>query len=249
MCLILIAWKTHPDYPLVVAANRDEFYSRPSALAASWKEAPHVFGGRDLEAGGTWLGITSTKRFAAVTNFRDPAQALGSRSRGKLTEDFLLSTETPENYVNTIDGALFSGFNLFAGDTKNLYYTSNRGGQTKKLPPGIYGISNHLLDTPWPKLSLAKERFIEALNTIPEEAPFFTLLADSTTAPDEQLPSTGVALDWERKLSAVFIHSPGYGTRASTLLLCGSNGSATFIERSFDETGEKGEARLIIPAP
>ena len=103
--------------------------------------------------------------------------------------------------------------------------------------------------TPWPKLSLAKERFIEALNAIPEEAPFFTLLADSTIAPDEQLPSTGVALDWERKLSAVFIHSPGYGTRASTLLLCRSNGSATFIERSFDETGDKGEARLIIPAP
>lgn len=247
MCLILIAWKAKPDYPLVVAANRDEFYRRPSAPAASWEEAPHVFGGRDLEAGGTWLGITHTGRFAAVTNFRDPAQPLGSRSRGLLTQDFLLGTNSPENYVNFIDGALFSGFNLLVGDMENLYYTSNRAAQARKLPPGIYGISNHLLDTPWPKLTLAKSRFTQALEELPEEAPFFALLLDRTIAPDEQLPSTGVSLEWERILCPAFIHSPGYGTRASTLLLCNSDGSAALIEQSFDETGKNGEVRLTIP--
>lgn len=247
MCLILVAWQVLPDYPLVVAANRDEFFARPTAEAAAWDDAPQVFAGRDLEAGGTWLGVTSTGRFAAVTNVREPGRPAGLRSRGHLTRDFLLGEDSAASYVAGFDGAAFSGFNLLLCDGREFWYCSNRQQPPRALPPGIYGVSNHLLDTPWPKLAASKQRFADALNHLPAEGGFFDLLADTEIVPDVNLPATGVPLEWERRLSAVFVRSPDYGTRASTLLLQQRDGSASLVERSFgpDET-MLGEVRLNV---
>ena len=147
MCLIVVGWRVHPDYPLVVAANRDEFYARPTASLARWPDAPEVIGGLDLEAGGTWLGITATGRFAAVTNVREPGMAKGARSRGALTRSFLTAESTAEEYASKLDGAQYSGFNLLLSDGNTLVYCSNRDGNPRPLAPGIYGLSNHLLDT------------------------------------------------------------------------------------------------------
>ena len=234
MCLILVAWLAHPDYPLVVAANRDEFYARPTVAAARWADAPHVIAGRDLEAGGTWLGVTDSGRFAAVTNVREPAKPKGSQSRGGLTRDFLTGTRVARDCAARCTDDAFSGFNLLVADGETLCYRSNRDGPARELPPGIYGVSNHLLDTPWPKLATAKARFAQALRHLPDEQPFFDLLADDEIVPDEHLPATGVSLEWERRLSAVFVRSPDYGTRASTLLLRSGAGCGVLVERSFD---------------
>lgn len=251
MCLILVAWKVHPDYPLIVAANRDEFFARPSAAAAAWPEAPMVHGGRDLEAGGTWLAVTSGGRFAAVTNVREAQAQQGLRSRGFLTRDFLLGDSTAADYVRqleTTEMQSFAGFNLLVSDGDELCYLSNRGGMATRLTPGIYGVSNHLLDTPWPKLESAKRRFSAALSYPDQASPFFALLADDEIVPDSHLPATGVPLAWERLLSAVFVRSPEYGTRASTLLRMRQDRSSTLIERNFAADGLLlEEIELLIP--
>lgn len=238
MCLILIAWQVHPDYPLVVAANRDEFFARPSAAAAFWPEAPQVLAGRDLEAGGTWLGATRDQRFAALTNYREGGQPVSdARSRGALVADFLTGDSSPAAYLALLaaHSAGYNGFNLFVADEQRLAYYANRGNaQPRGLGPGIYGLSNHLLDTPWPKLATAKARFARALAELPEQAPFFELLADQEIVADSQLPETGVPLEWERILSAIFVRSQHYGTRASTLLTRHRQGLTTLVERSFD---------------
>lgn len=244
MCLILVAWQVHPDYPLVVAANRDEFHARPTAVAARWSDAPQVVAGRDLEAGGTWLGVTDAGRFAAVTNVREPGKPKGPRSRGQLTQEFLTGQASPGDFAAGIVDEAFSGFNLLVADARTLCYRSNRDGAPRALPAGIYGVSNHLLDTPWPKLTTAKARFAGALEHLPVEAPFFDLLADDEIVPDDDLPATGVSLEWERRLSAVFVRSPGYGTRASTLLMRRSDGAGLLVERSFGAGGATGETRL-----
>ncbi len=245
MCLILVAWQAHLDYPLVVAANRDEFRARPTAVAAPWPDAPQVVGGRDLMAGGTWLGVTKQGRFAAVTNVREPGAPTGRRSRGELAQTFLTGTSTPQAYVATIEYADYAGFNLLVADAGTLFYCSNRDHAARVLPAGIYGLSNHLLDTPWPKLATAKARFTEALTRLPDEAALFDLLADDGIVADSDLPATGVALEWERTLSAVFVRSPEYGTRASTVLLRDRAGTGVLIERSFGELpGVTGEVRL-----
>ena len=236
MCLILLAWQTHPDYPLVVAANRDEFFVRPSAPAAFWTEAPDILAGRDLQAGGTWLGVTRGRRFAALTNFRDGGkQGSDAPSRGALVADFLAGECDPEAYLEVLSkrGADYNGFNLFVGDDRRLGYYSNREPGPRWLAPGIYGLSNHLLDTPWPKLSATKAAFADALAQLPESTPFLQLLADQDIVADAQLPETGVPLEWERILSAVFVTSPDYGTRASTLLTMERTGRVTLLERSF----------------
>lgn len=247
MCLILVAWRQHAEFPLVVAANRDEYFARPTAAAAAWSDHPQVFGGRDLEAGGTWLGVTSTGRFAAVTNVREPGKTAGARSRGQLTGNFLTGTASAADYVAAIDRDSFSGFNVLLCDGRELWYASNRDAAPRKLLPGIYGVSNHLLDTPWPKLASSKQRFARALAGLPDEQGFFQLLADEEIVPDEYLPATGVPLEWERRLSAVFVRAPGYGTRASTLLVQREDGNGTLIERSFGpEAVALGEVRLEL---
>ena len=246
MCLILLAYESHPACRLVLAANRDEFYARPTRRASFWEDAPGVLGGRDLTHGGTWIGVTLGGRVAAVTNFRDPArQRADAPSRGRLVSDFLLCTEAPRQYLERLaDGAdSYNGFNLFVGDARGLYYFSNRDDAgPRELTPGVYGLSNHLLDTPWPKVERGKQALSEVLKGdehAPDAEPLFMVLAESERAPDEKLPDTGVGLELERMLSPLFIRSAEYGTRSSAVVLFEREGRVTFVERSFD-TGAGG---------
>lgn len=248
MCLIVLGWRAHADFPLLVAANRDEFYARPTAFAERWPASPQIIGGRDLEAGGTWLGITDSGRFAAVTNVREPGMSKGRRSRGDLTRDFLLSEISAEDYVKGLEMSDFSGFNLFVSDGSVLYYCSNRHALPERLSPGIYGVSNHLLDTPWPKLVTARDAFADALGALPDETAFFSLLANREQVEDARLPKTGVALEWERLLSAIFVQSEDYGTRASTVVKIGADGSASLHERSFGPRGAELQSSMISTA-
>lgn len=236
MCLILIAWQTRIDVPLLVAANRDEFFARPTAPAVYWQDAPQILAGRDLEAGGTWLGITRNGRFAALTNFRDPQRQLpDKRSRGELVASFLGGTSSPADYAHEIarDADRYNGFNLLIADRRELRYVSNAGGVAAALAPGVYGLSNHLLDTPWPKVARARSELAASLAAMPQTEPLFAMLRDESIAPDEHLPRTGVSLEWERLLSAAFVQSPDYGTRCSTVLTLSSSGEVDFEERSF----------------
>lgn len=243
MCLILLAWKAHPRFPLVVAANRDEFFARPTAAAGFWKESPAVLAGRDLQAGGTWMGYTRDGRFAALTNFRDPAQMRkDAESRGGLVAGFLAGGEFPADYIARIapGAARYNGFNLLVADRDDLAWYSNVGGERRMLAPGIYGVSNHLLDTPWPKLQAAKSALARALDALPEDDALFDLLRDDGIHPDEALPRTGVSLEWERVLSSAFVKAPGYGTRSSTVLLADGNGRVVFDEQTWLPGGAPG---------
>ena len=248
MCLIVVGWHGHVDYPLVVAANRDEFYARPTADATVWPDAPNVFGGIDLEAGGTWLGITRNGRFAAVTNVREPGIAKGRVSRGMLTRDFLLSGAPAIDYAQGLDGRDYSGFNLLLSDGETLVYCSNRDGEPRRLSPGVYGLSNHLLDSPWPKLLAARQRFAAALPALPDESALFALLADDTIVADAELPQTGVSLEWERRLSAIFVKSENYGTRASTVAWQRRDGTVQLHEQRFGPDGQPLQSSLISTA-
>lgn len=246
MCLIVVGWRVHDQYPLIVAANRDEFYARPTAALARWPDTPQLIAGRDLEAGGTWLGVTDSGRFAAVTNVREPGMAKGEKSRGELTRDFLQGNAAAPSYAEAIDGSSYSGFNLLLSDGEQLVYRSNRDGAPRVLAPGIYGMSNHLLDTPWPKLVQARARFADGLAALPDEAALFKLLADKALADDANLPNTGVPLDWERLLSAVFVRSETYGTRASTVLWQNAAGGGIRIhEQSFGPYGRPLQSSVI----
>jgi len=225
MCLILINWKSLENTPLVVAANRDEVMSRRTRPAAFWPDAPDVLAGRDLlhgPHGGTWLGITRAGRFAALTNYRDPALTRDDLlSRGELVANFLRGTLRPEDYLVTLreSAARYNPYNLVFGDSDSLWYYSNVSDAGHALPPGIYGLSNHLLDTPWPKVARAKSALREALAALPWREPLFDLLRDDTPAPDHALPRTGVSLEWERLLSSAFIRGASYCTRSSTVVV------------------------------
>jgi uncharacterized protein with NRDE domain len=238
MCFIVFAYKVHPSYRFIAAANRDEYYERPTSPVAFWEDAPQVLAGRDLKEGGTWMGITRAGKFAAITNFRDPmALKTGSPSRGKLVIDFLTGSESAASYVNKISrqAQKYNGFNLICNDQKDLFVYSNRG-EIEKLEAGIYGLSNHLLDSPWPKVIKGKRALSAAMNKKGSdlEAVLFKILSDRKMAPDHKLPSTGVELEWERVLSSIFIESPGYGTRSSTVLLIGKNQRVKLVEKVFD---------------
>ncbi|NYE60204.1 uncharacterized protein with NRDE domain [Duganella sp. 1224] len=243
MCLIVFAWQVVPAVPLIAAANRDEFYQRATAPAAPWPEHPQVYAGRDLQAGGSWMGITQPgadggpSRFAAITNIRAPsAHKDDAPSRGHLVADYLAGNMTPQEYVATIrpTAGRYNGFNLILGDRDTLIWYSNKGDGDPRngqpLEPGIYGLSNALLDAPWPKVLKTKAQFASLLCLgAPEEA-FFEMLSDTTQAPDLRLPETGVPLELERVLSAVRIESPGYGTRTSTVVKLYANAPATLHE-------------------
>jgi uncharacterized protein with NRDE domain len=238
MCLIVLAYRSHPDYGLIVGANRDEFYERPTAPASFWEDAPQVLAGRDLRGGGTWLGITREGRFAAVTNYRDSSSArAGAPSRGLLVSEFLKGRSHPAAYLRALAAVAdqYNGFSLFVGDSRALYYYSNREGRIRHLAPGLYGLSNHLLDTPWPKVERSKQALAALIrqNTARLPEAILGFLADRAQAADVLLPDTGVGLERERALSPLFISTPIYGTRSSTVLLVGNNGEVTFYERSF----------------
>ncbi|HEV7815641.1 MAG TPA: NRDE family protein [Janthinobacterium sp.] len=246
MCLIVFAWQVIPQVPLIAAANRDEFYARAAAPAANWSEHPQVYAGRDLQAGGSWMGITrgldgdiaaSGSRFAAITNIRSPDdRRADAPSRGALVADYLAGDMTPQEYIARIGpgSEVYNGFNLVLGDRSTLIWFSNRGqGDARNgqpLAPGIYGLSNALLDAPWPKVLKTKAQFASLLcQGAPDEA-YFEMLSDTTRAPDSRLPETGVPLDLERILSAVCIESPGYGTRSSTVVKLYANGPGELHE-------------------
>ncbi|WP_020652405.1 NRDE family protein [Massilia niastensis] len=230
MCLIVFAWQVVPGVPVIAVANRDEFYDRPAAPAASWPDHPHVIAGRDLQGGGSWMGVSLTgangPRFAALTNIRAPGERrLDAPSRGALVADFLKADLDAAAYVAKLaaEPDLYNGYNLVLGDRDTLYWYSNRGGgdprNGRPLEPGrIYGISNGLLDASWPKVLRTKAQFASLLcQGAPEDA-YFEMLADTTRAPDLRLPETGVPIEVERMLSPVCIESPGYGTRTSTVV-------------------------------
>jgi uncharacterized protein with NRDE domain len=237
MCLILFAYKVHPKYKLMVAANRDEFYQRPTAPVHYWEDVPEILAGRDLEKMGTWMGITKSGRFAALTNYRDPKEVTeGKRSRGELVADALQYKGDIREYMQSLVNKkdLYPGYNLLAGDGDELYYYSNVGQELIKVAPGIYGVSNHLLNTEWPKVQAGKEGVAAILNSEQEDfvEPLLTLLQKADQAPDEKLPQTGVSLEWERMLSPMFIKSVGYGTRSSTVLLMEEK-EIHYVERVF----------------
>jgi uncharacterized protein with NRDE domain len=250
MCLLVLAWKHHPRYRLILAGNRDEFHDRPAAPLSWWQDDPRILGGRDLKAGGTWLGVARSGRFGVVTNYRDlMAPVENAPSRGQLVPRFLTGATSPKEFLDDLRGAAprYSGFNLLVGGTRALYYFSNRGGNAPTaLSPGVYGLSNHLLDTPWPKLARTRERF-SALLTQPEVSPedLFTMLGDREQANGSDLPSTGLPEDWERVVSAPFIVNERYGTRCSSVLLVERTGRTILQERRFDAAGiQSGNSRF-----
>ncbi|MGE6820757.1 NRDE family protein [Pseudomonas soli] len=248
MCLIVFAWRPGTARPLIVAANRDEFYARPTQALGAWEDAPGVHAGRDLEAGGTWLGVGPNGRFAALTNIRDPRQPLGPRSRGELVAAYLQGELGVETYLDRVASrsGQYSGFNLLVGDDQRLGYLHAREPAPRLLEPGVYGLSNAGLDTPWPKLLKARSGLEGVLeNADPQQ--LLTLLGDAQPAPEGELPETGVGLATERLLSSVFIASQNYGTRASTVLIVDDQGRRRMIERSFGPFGgHLGEVSLEI---
>ena len=240
MCLIFVAWRAHPDYPLVVAANRDEFFARPAAEAGWWPDAPSVFAGRDLEAGGTWLGLGRDGRFAGLTNFRDPLRNRdGTPSRGALVADFLRGRESTAEALARLqfEGPRYNAFNLLVSDGDSLGIYESASGSARLLEPGLHALSNHLLDTPWPKVTAGKSRLARALRALPDDTPLCELLRDDRPAPDAELPRTGVSLAWERMLSSAFIRAPGYGTRCSTVVTRDRHGWTHVTESSWDAVG------------
>lgn len=255
MCLILVAWQAHPDYALVVAANRDEFYTRPAQAVHWWTDAPQVLAGRDMAdvigEPGTWMGVTGSGRFAALTNYRAPSEKrTDARSRGELVDRFLRGETDPETYLRDLarNCGAYNGFNLLAGDLRELWWFSNRSpsGQPERLSPGLYGLSNALLDTPWPKVrsrvgALAETLAADTGAPGASAEPYLELLADERQAAGFELPQTGVSPEWEKLLSSAFIRSPSYGTRASTVLRVRHDGRFDLSERSFDADGRIGE--------
>lgn len=239
MCLILLAWRSHPQHKLLVAANRDEFYARPAAPAHFWNDAPHILAGRDLQQGGSWLGMTRRGRFAAITNVRNPDAALGSLSRGLLVRNFLDSNATPEDFLQQLQHSLpdYSPFNLLLGDGEHLYY-GNSTGHSRQLQPGIYGLSNASLDTPWPKVVEGKRVLLGLMTTGVGEDKLFQLLADRQQADENELPDTGISRELEKLLSSRFIHFDTYGTRCSTVITHSHDGEIRFLERQFDQNGQ-----------
>lgn len=242
MCLIVFANNFHKDYKLIFAANRDEFYNRPTGQAGFWSDHPDLLAGKDMQAGGTWMGITKQGRFAAITNFRDLKNHKDDApSRGNITLDFLINDIHPEDYYYKLKTDLrsFNGFNLILGSINELYYFSNKIDGIKKIVSGVYGISNALLNTPWQKVEKSKqylEKLIDQQEIHPGEV--LNILKDTTIAKDDELPDTGVGLELERLLSPVFIKTVKYGTRCSTVVMVDKEDNVKFVERSyFDDIG------------
>jgi len=253
MCLITLAWRAHARHPLVVASNRDEWRDRPAEPAHWWPDHPDLLAGRDLQAGGTWMGITRNGRFAAVTNFRDPSdRRTTARSRGGLVTEYLLGDAEPGAWLADLmhHAGEYNGFNLVLGDGESLWYFGSREGLARPIPPGVHGLSNHLLDEPWPKVvraCAAMQAAIEVEDPVPA---LFDALSDREGAPDASLPATGVGLAWERRLAAALITGADYGTRASTVVVFSNDGSVCFEERTrADDGGVTNVAveRFVLP--
>jgi uncharacterized protein with NRDE domain len=256
MCLLVLAWEAHPRYRLVVAANRDEFHERPTAPAAKWPPPDDIIAGRDLRAGGTWLAMDRARRFGVITNFRELQRPdPNAPSRGSLIPNYLRGQGGPEQYLAKLEPRArdYSGFNLLLADGESLWYASNRAEPfARPLPPGVYGLSNERLDTPWPKLRRVRRRFDPWLASAKEgsKEELFAILADTTQAGvDEQLPKTGLSPEWEQLLSSPFVLNEGYGTRCSTVVLLERTGVMSLSERRFNPEGlAVGETEFVLRA-
>jgi len=260
MCLLVLAWRSHPRHRLVVAANRDEFHERPAAELAPWPDIPGVIGGRDLQAMGAWLAVDAQRRFGSVTNFREFGRSRRSApSRGGLIPGYLAARRAPGEYLQQLetDAPGYAGFNLLTADRDSLWYASNRADQfSRSLPPGIYGLSNEFLDTPWPKLVRVRARLATLLEPAASSdhnrlfADLFAALADREPAPPQALPPPGdLSPEWARKLSAPFVLDPRYGTRCSTILTISYDDELAIAERRFDAAGlATGESEYVLNA-
>lgn len=277
MCLIVFSYREHARFPFIFAGNRDEFHARPASPARFWDAYPHLLAGRDLQAGGTWLGVTLDGRFATVTNYREPARHVPeARSRGELVTDFLVEAEEPESYLAPLrmQAHRYGGFNLILGTVEALYYYSNRGmsmdgveretgapesesgshprgrppeDEPVAIRPGLHGLSNERLDTPWPKVRRAKALFRDIVDKgDPTPESLLELLSDTVQPPDRDLPSgDGLDAAWERALSSIFISGEVYGTRASTVVLLRRDGKLTFTERTYGAGGLAGSTETF----
>ena len=248
MCLILFAWQQHADYPLIAIANRDEYYARASRDAHWWEDAD-IFAGRDLEAGGTWLGVNRRGHFAAVTNVREPGgMQPGSRTRGELTRNFLAGSDDAETYLQKLApwDQDYAGFNLLLGDSSGLWFYSNREQKIQPVKTGVYGVSNGCFDEPWPKLKSGRAELSNQLDGTIKHALLMEILTDHRTAEDHELPDTGVELDVERLLSSRFIRSADYGTRASSVVTIDQASRIEFSEQNYPDAEHRGELRYEI---
>lgn len=256
MCCLFLALDQHPALPLIIAANRDEYYQRPTLGAQFWEGMPQMLAGRDLEQDGTWLGVTRDGRFGAVTNFRDTNKAVnGARSRGHLVKDFLLSEDCPDEYVTRVaaQSHLYNGFSLMVGSTAQVMYYSNRGRGPQRLISGLYGLSNHLLDTAWPKIVKGKAELKRLLRTPsgPSTDDLLQLLEDHTVAGEEHRPTTDLELDQELD-SRIFVRGEAFGTRCSTVIRLNVEGVLEFKERTFFNHSSRPttvEYQLQLPCP
>jgi uncharacterized protein with NRDE domain len=253
MCLLTFACRQHPQFPLIFAGNRDEFHRRPTAPATFWLDAPGIIGGRDLEAGGSWLGATLGGRFAVVTNYREQEpKPTNARSRGELVAGFLRIQCRPLDFIDRLGNTKkdYAGFNLLCADRDELCYVSNRGGRAGVLAPGVYGLSNELLDTPWPKVARARAALERLLDEgLPTAEALLDLLADRTPALESASSGDGLEPELARRLSAIFVAHPEYGTRCSTVVFVGADGLIHFVERSFAADATPRETRAFTVAP
>lgn len=252
MCLIALAIEQSAEYPLILAGNRDEFHGRPTLPADWWPDRPDILGGRDLQAGGTWLALHRKGRFATVTNYRDaepPSTAF--RSRGHLVTDFLESELAPDEFLETVDGDRYSGFNLLVGDERKVAYLSNRGGDAASLSAGVYGLSNALLDGTWDKVERTKRGLADLLDRhAVNETTVLRLLDDRERGPVEEVDATSLGFSLAHAVTAPFIVTPEYGTRCSTVVLLDRKGCWRIIERRFDASGSRtGESRFSFTTP
>ncbi|SHG18925.1 NRDE family protein [Ornithinibacillus halophilus] len=239
MCLINFQFHDHPQYKLIVAANRDEFYKRPTASAHFWEDEPVILAGRDLQQMGTWLGVTKQGRFAALTNFRHPDHmGTGGKSRGEIVKNYLSEDLSTEEYITQLRSSKedFVGYNVLVGSPEELFYYNNVEDTITKIEPGTYGLSNHFLNTPWPKVVKGTQNlknYTKDTSKV-DEAKLFELLLDAEESAEEELPNTGIGRELEKKLSPLFIKLPDYGTRCSTVLTIDYKNNLTFVERNYE---------------
>ena len=250
MCLIIFSFRQNSKYPLIIAANRDEFFKRETKTLDLWEKNPDIIAGKDLQSGGTWMGINKkTKQFAAITNYRDPSNFKeNAKSRGIIVSSFLENKINPDDFIKSLQPEKdnYNGFNLIAGNKDEIYYYSNISNHPEKLEPGIHGLSNHFLNTDWPKVKKSKQELEKAFNSedIIEES--IKALVDDNIFPDKELPETGMGLEWERLLSPVFVKSEIYGTRASSVLIFDKNNKINFRENAWLEKSITKKTEFIL---
>jgi len=256
MCLLFFSYRTTPGYKLVIAANRDEFLQRPTAPLGFIDQDKQILAGLDLQGGGTWLGLNRDGKFGALTNYREGGKQIeNGPTRGEILSSYLSSPITAVDFLDVLGkkSLQYNGFNLILGDGDDLFYFTNQRRGYTLLEPGFYGLSNHFLDTPWPKLSRGKDllrpEMVDTDQVLPER--IFTLLKDDQRPLDIELPATGIGLDWERLLGSIFIDSPGYGTRSSAVITVENNGRSTFSEMTHYRDQEKGAefVQFSLPTP